>query len=174
MEGLFVAFIDIERQKAEAKNLEKLSKAIIKSRVSQCFYHQVIKLGILPDKKRVYFPKSWVSWADYFFEVAGLWQNHSLFDLKVLISKGKFTETEVLFIEAFLAGETPRDIADRTGYGLRHINLTFQRLEGRLKDKDSEIKFIPKKKYGIIGPKNQRNKKGLKPQIFHKTLSCPK
>ena len=156
LEGSFNAFVVMSEKYANEIYTDKLEKNVLKKCVKQCLFHQLIVFGFIPDKKRVWFPKEWISWEEY-FKNEGIRSVFYNFDLNELIKNECFTETEIIIINYFIKGYDPVEIAKVLGYGSRHVHMTLQRLKDRFLN-CSEVDFKVKRKYGRVGP--YKKKKG--------------
>ena len=128
---------------------------IIRNSIRSVFRQHCLQAGYVFDKKRVYFPREWVNWEDY-FNFQSFVTSFDLFDVKSLMGGGVFTETECLFIDYLLKGFDPVEVSRETGYGSRWVHQVLAKLTGRLKGV-AEVDFVPPYKYGRVGPYKKSN-----------------
>lgn len=151
LEACMDAFTYLKLKRKDEKWGLSLIKTCLGISCKRCLFHQLIYFGFLPDKKRIFFPKSWVSWEEYFLHELSPKDSFAKLDLELLHKADIFTETEQIIIKMSLEGFTPKEVSEKTGYGKRWISLVLQRLQGKLAD-IQEVNFRKKFKYGAIGP----------------------
>lgn len=132
-------------------------KKVISISIKQSLYAQLIYFGFIPDKKRIYFPKFFVPWDKFFKDKRGINLSFADYDIKELLKKDVFTETEKTLIELYLEGFDYIEIAKKLGYTARHVHKTFQKLENRFKN-EKETFYKPKIKWGRIGAYKKKYK----------------
>lgn len=113
LEACYEAFIQIKKKNIEIT--EKAAKGFLRLSCKQCYYQQLVEFSVIPDRKRIYFPKGWVKFEDYFKYSEIYDKGHEAFDLAELIKAGKFTETEVYVINFLVKGWDAVEIAKVSG-----------------------------------------------------------